>query len=525
MTATALSILLVEDEEAHIVAIERAFAKGRTKAAIRVVANLREYRESIGVFPPDIVIMDLNLSDGLAVEALVSPAEEGPFPILVMTSHGDEHMAVQAIKAGAMDYIVKSADVFAGMPRSVERALREWKLLRQHKQSQLLLRVGNAALAAAANSILITDRHGIIVYVNPAFTLLTGYDSSEAIGKTPGQLLKSGKHDEVFYRKFWETILSGKVWQGEMTNRRKDGSHYTDEQMVTPVPDENGRIGHFISIRQDITLKKKMEEHLLRTQRLDSVGQLAAGLAHDLNNILAPILMAVPMIREEVQTPTTLRMIDIVDSNVRRGAELINHLLVFGRGTEGQRKPLQLKSLIRDMANIVEETFPKNIQFHGDSSPDLWWVNADSTQMHQVLMNLCVNARDAMPSGGTLSISLENGVVDEASALDAPGVVPGSYVVMSVVDTGVGIPEHQLSKIFDPFFTTKAVGHGTGLGLSTVLGIVKSHGGVIQVRSNVGHGTQFKVYLPTLEVPVDVSPKGHSVPHAARPGRMCAACG
>jgi CheY-like chemotaxis protein len=236
---------------------------------------------------------------------------------------------------------------------------------------------------------------------------------------------------------------------------------------------------------------------------MESVGHLASGLAHDLNNILAPILMAAPMIREAVRTPSVLKIVDIVEANACRGADIIKQLLIFGRGagTESRLAPLQLRSLLRDMESIIEETFPKNIRFQSDSSPEPWLVNGDITQMHQVLMNLCVNGRDAMPAGGTLSLALENVLVDPASAKETPGVPPGPHVVLSVTDSGTGIATEYLDKIFDPFFTTKTVGQGTGLGLSTVLGIVKTHRGVIQVKSQIGRGTQFKVYLPAQEAP------------------------
>ncbi len=496
MPLATINILLAEDELAHVAAIERAFLASSSQAVIQVVQTLREYREVIAVRLPDIVLMDLNLPDGCAVEVLISPPEDGLFPVLVMTSHGDEQSAVMALKAGAMDYIVKSPETIASMPRNVESVLREWKAFQQRKQAEAQLRLENAALSAAANAILITDHAGYICQINPAFTALTGYTAEDAITRKPGELLKSGEHDAAFYRSLWETILAGHVWQGEIKNRRKDGSLYLDEQTITPVKDSNGKITHFISIRQDITGKRKMEEHLLRAQRLESVGHLASGLAHDLNNILAPILMAAPLIREEVRAPSALKMLDIVDANVRRGAEIIKQLLIFGRGTEVQRMPLKLHSLVKDMVNIVEQTFPKNIRCESDASSNSWPVNADMTQMHQVLMNLCVNARDAMPNGGTLSLTLENVEIDEDNVWEAPGVSLGRHVVLSISDTGTGIPAEYLDKIFDPFFTTKAVGQGTGLGLSTVVGIVKSHGGVIQVRSQPGAGTQFKVYLP-----------------------------
>jgi PAS domain S-box-containing protein len=254
---------------------------------------------------------------------------------------------------------------------------------------------------------------------------------------------------------------------------------------------------------RDITEKKKLEAQSLRHQRIESVGRLTSGIAHDLNNILAPILMCAPLLRETLRDPAGLKIVDLVEASAQRGAGIIKQLLTFGRGTAGERVAVQLLSLVRDMANIIGETFPKNITARREAPSDVWPVSGDATQLHQVLMNLCVNARDAMPEGGTLTLELENVQVDEALARMNPGASPGRYVVLSVTDTGAGIPPENLDKVFDPFFTTKELGEGTGLGLSTVIGIVKSHRGSVAINSKVGRGTQFRVYLPAGEAPPD----------------------
>ena len=368
--------------------------------------------------------------------------------------------------------------------------------LTERKQAEAQLRLESAALAAAANAIVITDRGGLVQRVNPAFTALTGYTAEEAIGRNLRELVKSGQHDAAFYRRLWTTILAGHVWRGEITNRRKDGSLFIEEQTITPVRDEHGEIAHFVAIKQDITERKKLEKQLLRTQRLESVGRLASGIAHDLNNILAPMLMATPILREAIRDPAAGQIVDIINTNAQRGTAIIKQLLAFSRGMEGRRTSLQLKSLLRDMELIIAETFPKNIRVHLDMPPEPWLVTSDPTQLHQVLMNLCVNARDAMPPGGTLTLGLENVQVDPAFAATIPGAQPGRYVRLSVTDTGTGIAPQVLDKIYDPFFSTKEIGRGTGLGLSTVLGIVKNHQGFVQVKSELGRGTRFNVYLP-----------------------------
>lgn len=364
------------------------------------------------------------------------------------------------------------------------------------KEAEALVRQQSAALQAAANAIVITDQAGTIEWVNPAFCAVSGYTAQEAVGKNPRALIKSGHQDEEFYRVLWQTISAGQVWRGEIINRRKDGKEYTEEMTITPIRDERGSITHYVAIKQDITERKSLEAQLLRTQRLESVGRLASGIAHDLNNILAPVLLAPIILREVIKDPSVLSIVDSVEASAQRGADIVRQLLTFGRGVEAKRVPLSLRSLIADMMKIMTETFPRNIETRQAIPPQVLLVDGDPTQLHQLLMNLCVNARDAMPEGGTLSISITETTVDEARARIYAWAEPGPYVMLSVQDTGTGIAREHLDKIFDPFFTTKAPGEGTGLGLSTAIGIARNHRGFIEVQSALGRGTTFQVYLP-----------------------------
>jgi PAS domain S-box-containing protein len=368
----------------------------------------------------------------------------------------------------------------------------------ERRDAERSRRLLSAALSVAANAVVISDPRGVIEWMNPAFIKLSGYSEAEALGKTFRELVHSGVHDSAFYSKMWSTIQSGQPWQGEITNRRKDGSLCCELMSITPLRDADGHISHYIAIKQDLSEQKRLESLVLRTQRLESVGRLAGGLAHDLNNLLTPMLMAPPMLRLFVRDPVALESLDSIEACAQRSANIIRQLLTFSRGQPVEKAPVQLRLLLREMGRLVQEAFPKNITLQQHIPHDLPTVQGDATQLQQVLMNLCVNARDAMPDGGTLALSLQVVTVDDELA-KVHGVEPGAFLALEVADTGIGIPEQNLEKIFDPFFTTKDLEEGTGLGLSTTLGIVQGHHGFIEVDSAVGRGARFRVYLPVHE--------------------------
>jgi PAS domain S-box-containing protein len=374
-------------------------------------------------------------------------------------------------------------------------ALELFEKNRQRELEQHQLRLQHSALDAAANSIIITSRTGEIEWVNEAFTRLTGFERNEAIGQNP-KLLRSGVHDREFYRCMWETVLAGNAWQGTLTNRRKDGTLYDEEMTITPVRGRNGEVEHFIGIKQDVTERRKLEQQLLRAQRTQSIGLLAGGVAHDLNNVLAPVLMSLPLLRGNLLPEQRDHILDMLEQSVKRGANIIRQVLTFARGVEVQRTQVQPRHLLREVARIVEETFPKDIQIQCVAPSTLWLFQGDPTQIHQVLLNLVVNARDAMPNGGNLVLAAAN--VEESKPVQFMDfeIPPGRYISIRVADTGSGIDPKTLERIFEPFFTTKPAGKGTGLGLSTVLGIVKSHGGLVRVETKPGAGSTFTVLLP-----------------------------
>ncbi|MBD2774485.1 response regulator [Iningainema sp. BLCCT55] len=251
-------------------------------------------------------------------------------------------------------------------------------------------------------------------------------------------------------------------------------------------------------IAQDITQKQQLENQFLRAQRMESIGTLASGIAHDLNNVLSPILMSVQLLQSTYRDQRSSQILKILENNAKRGANLVKQVLSFARGMEGDRTVIQIKHLILEMKQIIEQTFPKSIVISTEIQSNLWHVSGDSTQLHQVLMNLCLNARDAMPKSGHLQIAAHNIDIDEHYAKMHIEAKVGSYIVLSISDTGLGIKNELIDRIFEPFFTTKEFGKGTGLGLSTVMGIVKGHGGFITVSSILNQGTTFKVFLPAV---------------------------
>ena len=620
------------------------------------------------------------------------------------------------------------------------------------KQAEAMLGLQSAALTAAPNAIVITDRAGSIEWANPAFSALTGYTLAEAIGKNPRDLVKSDKQDPKAYKDLWKTILAGRIWHGELVNRRKDGSLYPDEQTITPLRDADGTITHFIAIKQDlserrlaaevlhaseqkfqsvfeqaavgvviaegprgrfvnvnrrfcdivgysseellqlsshdithpddiasdneklrqvssgilpnfsrekryrkkdgsfvwtrvfvapldpteakptlrigvieditelkqaeetqraselryrrlfesakdgilildaetgmvvdvnpfliellgfsreeffekkvwelgffkdlianeanflelqqkeyirfddkpleaadgrridvefvsnvylvndrkviqcnirdITEKRLLEHKYLHAQRLESIGMLAAGIAHDLNNVLAPIVFAAPMLRESLSAPGDLKVLNAIERSAGRGAGLVKQILGFVQNATGEFRSIQVKHLARDIVSVIEQTFPKSIQIDYNTPSDLFPVLGDATQIYQVLLNLCVNARDSMPKGGTLRIALADRRLDAAEAGTIPGARPGAWLVIEVADTGTGIPPEVLERIWEPFFTTKDAGKGTGMGLSTVRAIVAKHHGFVELHTEIGRGTTFRVFLPAIE--------------------------
>ncbi|MFN6569086.1 response regulator [Dendronalium sp. ChiSLP03b] len=373
-----------------------------------------------------------------------------------------------------------------------QAALRD-RLLAEEK-----IREQAALLDVTTDAICVRDLENKILFWNKGAENLYGWKAHEAWGKNVAELLFNEPSAEI-EAALLNVVAKGK-WEGELNKTTKSGREVLVSSRWSLVCDAWGKPKSILSVDTDITEKKQLEAQLFRAQRLESIGTLASGIAHDLNNILTPILAGAQLLPLKFPDADerTLHLLEILEINAKRGADLVKQVLSFARGVEGKHITLQIRHLIVEVAKILKETFPKSIEVCIDVSNELWMVSGDSTQLHQVLMNLCVNARDAMPNGGKLTISAQNLFIDENYARMNLEANVGPYVVMTVSDTGVGISGEILDRIFEPFFTTKPVGQGTGLGLSTVIGIIKSHGGFVDVCSEIGSGTHFKVYLPAV---------------------------
>ncbi len=367
---------------------------------------------------------------------------------------------------------------------------------KQTEEDSLLLAT---AVEHAAESVIISDKSGTIQYVNPAFEQLSGFSRQEIVGQN-FRIFRSDKHDEAFYKEMWEVISRGNIWSGYITNRLKDNTHREFETKISPVLNRSGEIVSFVSVNRDVTQEKVLEAQLQQAHRMQSIGTLAGGIAHDFNNILSAIIgyteLTVDYLEKESLPYNNLQ--EVLEAG-NRAKDLINQILTFSRQSEQNLKPLQLKLIVNDALKLIRATLPSSIEIRTDLKSDAA-ILGDQIKIHQILMNLCTNASHAMQEmGGVMSVSLSEVEIDSDFIIKHFDVKSGSYLKLSVSDTGHGMPSSLMEHIFDPFFTTKEKGQGTGMGLSVVHGIVKSHNGTIHVYSEPGEGSTFNVYLPVIE--------------------------
>lgn len=353
-----------------------------------------------------------------------------------------------------------------------------------------------AAIEQAGEAIVMTDAQGIIQFVNPAFERTTGYSRKEAVGQNP-RILKSGEHDELFYRNLWDTISGGRTWAGRMVNKRKDGTLYTEETTISPVRDASGRIVNYVAVKRDITENLRLAAQFQQSQKMEAMGRLAGGVAHDFNNMLGVILGYAELALCQVDPAQPLHAdLEEILKAANRSTDITRQLLAFDRKQTIIPVVLDLNQTVESMLKMLRRLIGEDIDLAWLPEVGVCPINMDPVQVDQILVNLCVNARDAIADVGKVAIETGNAVFDETYCADHAGFGAGEYVLLAISDDGCGIDKEILDRIFEPFFTSKGVGQGTGLGLSTVYGIVKQNNGFINVYSEPGKGTTFRIYLP-----------------------------
>ncbi len=348
--------------------------------------------------------------------------------------------------------------------------------------------------------IIITNVNGDIEYVNPAFERITGYSKDEVLGKNP-RLLKSGFHNDQFYAELWETITSGQVWKGRITNFTKKGVVFDEYATIFPVMNDEGAISNFVGIKRDITQQLMVEDQLRQSQKMEAIGTLAGGIAHDFNNIISALSGYARLAKDRLADQEKTRYyLDQIDKATHRAGELVGQILTFSRKSEQKRSPMLLYPVVKEAVKFIRSSIPSTIEIHYDIE-ESGYVSADPTQIYQIVMNLCTNAYQAMlESGGVLTVTLREVKLETADIVSRWKINPGRFLKLVIGDTGQGFSDGIKEKIFEPYFTTKGKGEGTGLGLAMVHGIVTGYGGCIEAESTPGKGSDFSIYLPVCEI-------------------------
>jgi two-component system, cell cycle sensor histidine kinase and response regulator CckA len=488
--ATPLKILIVEDNANDAEIVLRQLRRDGYEPEWERVENASDYEKKLNS-ELQLILSDFHLPQFSGLEALEILRKSGlDIPFILVSGTIGEDLAVGAMQAGATDYLLK--DRLTRLGTAIDHGLNQARLRKEQRKAVADLKLFRLLFDQSNDALeVIEAATGRFLDVNEKGHLGLGYTRAEFLA------LKLFDIDPTLDPSTWPHLVANIRTSGSASGAgfhiRKDGTRFPVEFSAKLISLDREYI---VTVVRDVTERKEMEARFFRAQRLEAIGSLASGIAHDMNNILAPILMSAPLLRLELSKEEIHDTLATIETCAQRGSDLVKQLLTFGRGVEGARRAVRPDLLVREMGNIATQTFSKSVTVIQDAPKDVWPVIGDLTQLHQVLLNLTLNARDAMPKGGTLSIVAENAYFNEASAATTSGAKPGPYVVFRISDTGTGIPPDIIDKIFDPFFTTKLLGKGTGLGLSTAIGIVKSHGGFITLRSDLGKGTTFEVYLP-----------------------------
>src|SRR3989454_3559304 len=501
LSVAQMQLLWVGNNEKEFAYLRDVLTRsGEGRLGLDRVRSPEEALQRLNQTTYDLLLCDYKPGDGMALRLLHEIRKEGPrAPVIFLSDHVDQIAIDAAIKAGASDCLQTSNLNESSIARAIRYAIDVYCKERQRQKAEDTVRKLWRAVEQSADLVIITDRGGVIEYVNPAFEALTGYSREESVGRTP-RILKSDQQTANLYQELWETILAGNVFRGILVNRKKNGELFFAEKTITPLRDAEGRITHFISNDRDITERRRLESQLQQAQKMDAIGRLAGGVAHDFNNLLMVISAYAELMQDSLAAEHPLRRnVQEIMTASRRAADLTRQLLAFGRKQMQSLQLLDLNWIIQDINKMLPRLIGEDIQLVFVAGRNLGQVNADPVQIEQVVMNLAANARDAMPHGGKLTIETASVRLDEAYVQRHSIVPAGDYVLLAFTDTGQGIAPEHIAHIFEPFYTTKEEGKGTGLGLATVYGIVKQNGGFIWVYSEPGIGTTFKIYLPRVQ--------------------------
>lgn len=495
-----LEILLVEDDEGHAELVQRAFDGYSDRYRLHRVSTLGKAREFLETMRPDLLITDLILPDGKGLELLVPGDENRQFPLVVMTGYGDEQVAVDSLKAGALDYVVKLETSLRGMPRIADRVLRDWGHIVERKRAENALAESEekfrSLIENASDLIVILDEADSYRYLSPAVIDITGFSEQELIGKLQSEFLHSDDKEMV------ESIMAKvKTEQGvsqpipSFRLRHQEGHWVNLEGMVTNMLNVPGVNGIVVNCR-DVTELRRMEESLNRMQKLESIGLLAGGIAHDYNNLLTIILGNLAVAKMTDCRDKRLGALEEAEKGVLKARDLTQQLLTFAKGGAPIKETASIKEILKETADFTLRG--SNVSLEMDLQEDLHPVDIDKGQISQVIHNLVLNADQAMPHGGVLTIKARNAVISEDNVY---GLSAGDYIKIQIIDQGIGISSKYKEKVFDPYFTTKS--KGSGLGLSIVYSIVRKHNGCVDLMSQPGKGTTFYLYLPASEGEVE----------------------
>ncbi len=500
-----MRILHLEDNRDDAELIRTIIAEEWPECEVRVASDRQSFEAELRGPPCDLVLSDFTMAAFSGLEALkLAKAQWPATPFIFLSGTIGEDRAIEALRAGAQDYVLKER--MKRLSAAIRRALHESEEHRQRLRAESQLREQAEMLNQSREAIIIVGLDDRVLYWNAGAERLYGWTTREALAQPVRQLLAPAADQSALFENAVKHTEAEGSWQGELRLQHRHGGLLVVDMRQTLIADERGWPKARLCLGSDITERKRLEEQFLRVQRLENIGLLAAGIAHDLNNVLAPILMGAPLLREYVTQPGGLSLLETLEKSAERGAGLVRQILAFAQGVGGEPQLMQARHVLNDLLLFLVATLPKNIQIEDNIPAKLWLIKANPTQIHQILLNLCVNARDAMPRGGTLRLRAENCVLDDTTAHGIAGARPGAFLVLHVEDTGTGIPPDVIARIWEPFVTTKAAGKGTGLGLSTVRGIVQNLSGFVQVVTQRAQGTTFRVYLPAAEAGADLPP-------------------